>query len=122
MLRKRKRNPNDRKLDTKTGAHIHCHHDSVGSAVDLFTDERLGDMEMIDIKAIREQAENGYPVEDCVIDLCDEIERLTTCLKKANDQAEHLEREWYLRGDEVEMLQHNVFHLENVIKAMEAKQ
>ena len=34
----------------------------------------------------------------------DEIERLTACLKKANDQAEHFEREWYLRGDEIERL------------------
>ena len=31
---------------------------------------------MNDINAIREQAENGYPVEDCVIPLCDEIEQL----------------------------------------------
>ena len=31
-----------------------------------------------------------------------EIERLTTCLKKANDQGEHFEREWYLRGDAIE--------------------
>ena len=36
--------------------------------------------------------------------MCDEIERLTACLKKANDQAEHFEREWYLRGDEIERL------------------
>ena len=34
----------------------------------------------------------------------DEIERLTQALKKANDQAEHFEREWYLRGDEIERL------------------
>ncbi len=33
-----------------------------------------------------------------------ENERLTECLKKANAQAEHFEREWYLRGDEVERL------------------
>jgi hypothetical protein len=33
-----------------------------------------------------------------------EIERLTAALKKANAQAEHLEREWYLRGDELEKL------------------
>ena len=33
-----------------------------------------------------------------------EIERLTTCLKKANAQAEHFEREWHLRGDEIERL------------------
>jgi hypothetical protein len=33
-----------------------------------------------------------------------EIERLTDALKKANAQAEHFEREWYLRGDELEEL------------------
>jgi hypothetical protein len=33
-----------------------------------------------------------------------EIERLTAALKKANEQAEHFEREWYLRGDELEKL------------------
>lgn len=39
-----------------------------------------------------------------VLAMCDEIERLSACLKKANDQAEHFEREWYLRGDEIERL------------------
>ena len=34
-----------------------------------------------------------------------EIERLCACLKRANDQAEHFEREWYLRGDALEELQ-----------------
>lgn len=33
-----------------------------------------------------------------------EIERLRACLQKANDQAEHFEREWYLRGNEIERL------------------
>jgi hypothetical protein len=33
-----------------------------------------------------------------------EIARLTNCLKRANAQAEHLEREWYLRGNEIERL------------------
>jgi hypothetical protein len=33
-----------------------------------------------------------------------EIERLIAALKKANEQAEHFEREWYLRGDELEKL------------------
>lgn len=31
-------------------------------------------------------------------------EKLAASLKKANDQAEHFEREWYLRGDEIEGL------------------
>jgi hypothetical protein len=35
---------------------------------------------------------------------CAECERLRGELKKANDQAEHFEREWYLRGDEIEQL------------------
>jgi hypothetical protein len=36
-------------------------------------------------------------------DLRTEIERLTACLKKANEQADHFEREWYLRGDALEV-------------------
>jgi hypothetical protein len=31
-------------------------------------------------------------------------DRLTEALKKANEQAEHFEREWYLRGDECDRL------------------
>lgn len=34
--------------------------------------------------------------------LLERIAALTASLKKANDQAEHFEREWYLRGDEIE--------------------
>jgi chromosome segregation ATPase len=33
-----------------------------------------------------------------------EVERLTECLHRANAQAEHFEREWYLRGEEVDAL------------------
>ena len=33
-----------------------------------------------------------------------EKDRLTACLEKANASAEHFEREWYLRGDELENL------------------
>ena len=33
-----------------------------------------------------------------------ELSRLRATLKKANDQAEHFEREWYLRGDEIERM------------------
>ena len=45
----------------------------------------------------------GKELEVCN-EAADEIERLTQALKKANDQAEHFEREWYLRGDEIERL------------------
>lgn len=34
----------------------------------------------------------------------DKVQRLTAALVKANAQAEHFEREWYLRGDELERL------------------
>lgn len=34
-----------------------------------------------------------------------EVEGLRTALKKANDQAEHFERQWYLRGDAIETLE-----------------
>jgi len=71
-----------------------------------------GQSEMIDTATIKQAAidsdETGFASvltnNDTVIALCDEIERLTACLKKANDQAEHFEREWYLRGDEIERL------------------
>ena len=66
---------------------------------------------MIDIKAIKAAAKEDQKRDNTillrpstVIAMCDEIERLTACLKKANDQAEHFEREWYLRGDEIEKL------------------
>lgn len=41
---------------------------------------------------------------DVVLALLDEIERLRAALTKANAQAERFEREWYLRGDEIEQL------------------
>jgi hypothetical protein len=34
-----------------------------------------------------------------------ENKRLTEALHRANSQAEHFEREWYFRGDEIERLQ-----------------
>lgn len=42
-----------------------------------------------------------------------EIDRLTGELEKANSQAEHFEREWYLRGDRIE-------HLESCEQSMRA--
>ena len=44
-----------------------------------------------------------------------EVDRLTAALKKANDQAEHFERQWYLRGDEVEALHHNADILQTAL-------
>ena len=46
-------------------------------------------------------ARNGI---DRVIELERENKRLTEALLKVNAQAEHFEREWYLRGDEIERL------------------
>ena len=36
---------------------------------------------------------------DAIATLRAEKDRLATCLEKANINAEHFEREWYLRGD-----------------------
>ena len=33
-----------------------------------------------------------------------EVERLTECLRRANGLAEHFERHWYLRGDQIDDL------------------
>ena len=43
-----------------------------------------------------------------------EIDRLTACLKKANEQTEHFKRNWYLRGDVLERIQQwaNAYPLE----------
>lgn len=37
--------------------------------------------------------------------LYSEVQRLTQALKQANSQAEHFEREWYLRGDQIEAIE-----------------
>lgn len=47
----------------------------------------------------------GEYTPDELWEALDEIERLTTALKAANDQAERFERGWYLRGDVLEKLQ-----------------
>jgi DNA repair exonuclease SbcCD ATPase subunit len=49
--------------------------------------------------------------------LQDEIERLTAALATANKNHEHFEREWYLRGDEIERLTARNAVLEAVMKA-----
>ena len=41
---------------------------------------------------------------DTIDTLRAEKDRLTACLEKANASAEHFEREWYLRGDELDNL------------------
>jgi hypothetical protein len=41
-----------------------------------------------------------------------ENDRLTGCLKRANSQAEHFEREWYLAGDELSTLREKVKRME----------
>ena len=41
---------------------------------------------------------------DAIDNLRAEKDRLTTCLEKANISTEHFEREWYLRGDELDNL------------------
>ena len=41
---------------------------------------------------------------DAIDNLRAEKDRLMTCLEKANISTEHFEREWYLRGDELDNL------------------
>jgi hypothetical protein len=42
---------------------------------------------------------------------CPSCQKLASSLKKANDNHEHFERNWYLRGDEIESLQAKVVEL-----------
>jgi hypothetical protein len=44
-------------------------------------------------------------ISNLLIDCRDEILRLTTCLRNANENFEHFEREWYLANDRVEILE-----------------
>jgi len=68
------------------------------------------------IEAMKDMIKWDRPCYKCLSHYCNlscketlkqgqgEIERLTAALEKANAQAEHFEREWYLRGDELEKL------------------
>ena len=44
-------------------------------------------------------------ISNLLIDCRDEILRLTTCLRNANENFEHFEREWYLANDRIENLE-----------------
>jgi hypothetical protein len=44
-------------------------------------------------------------ISNLLIDCRDEIFRLTACLRNANENFEHFEREWYLANDRVEKLE-----------------
>jgi chromosome segregation ATPase len=52
-----------------------------------------------------------------------EIERLREALKKANENHEHFEREWYLRGDKIERLrqENNRLRESNQHKTMQSR-
>lgn len=64
----------------------------------------------LEIESLRERVQQlGQLARDVnsrrVTELEAETVSLTTCLRKANAEFEHFEREWYLRGDEIEALQ-----------------
>ena len=63
------------------------------------------------IRAVRESATGRGILGPAALRLADaadvllsENERLRAALTNANDQTEHFERSWYLRGDEIERL------------------
>ena len=49
---------------------------------------------------------------DAIDNLRAEKDRLMTCLEKANISTEHFEREWYLRGDELDNLRAQLAEVE----------
>jgi predicted RNase H-like nuclease (RuvC/YqgF family) len=69
----------------------------------------------------QQEANYAEKLEKELAALRNEIDRLTACLKKANSQTEHFEREWYLRGDEVERLQAALQHEKDVAEAYKAE-
>ena len=54
-----------------------------------------------------------------------EVERMEACLKRANDNHEHFEREWYLRGDQIERMeaahQQEIAQVKADLKSCQAK-
>lgn len=46
--------------------------------------------------------QDALPTNERIYKLLRENEALRESVKKANEQAEHFEREWYLRGDQIE--------------------
>lgn len=58
------------------------------------------------VQRLREMSANKIWVgSQHMREAADRIEQLEASLKKTNDQFEHFEREWYLRGDRIEELE-----------------
>ena len=58
---------------------------------------------------------------DTIDTLSAEKDRLTACLKKANISTEHFEREWYLRGDELDTMRAQLAEAQRELIAKEAQ-
>lgn len=58
---------------------------------------------------------------DTIDTLSAEKDRLTACLEKANISTEHFEREWYLRGDELDTLRAQLAEAQRELIAKEAQ-
>jgi dsDNA-specific endonuclease/ATPase MutS2 len=57
------------------------------------------------VRVLRGQRIDGRGADEIMRRAADELDRLRAVVKKANEQAEHFERGWYLRGDELERLE-----------------
>lgn len=66
--------------------------------------ERSGDMFHLGYQWEDKPHRTVSSMKDRLHAAADEIERLRSCLEKANKNHEHFERECYLRGDEIERL------------------
>ena len=66
----------------------------------------------------------GASRSDCVAIAAEadaEIQRLTTNLRIANDQAKHFELAWLRRGDEIERLERERLQRENLTKQLRGR-
>lgn len=76
------------------------------------------------VERLRRRAHNGIePMHELarldMLEASAEIERLSAALAKANDLAERFEREWYLRGDEIERLREHAVILAETARQVE---
>lgn len=74
--------------------------------------------EVESVLAYAENCVDSDPTARGIKCLAAEIRRLHACLEKSNSNHEHFEREWYLRGDEIERLHARVRELEECKKLL----
>lgn len=84
--------------------------ESVALAIERYLEIRAGEDVPVDPRELAASAINAMPKSDAQA----QIDALSACVRRANEQAEKFEREWYLRGDEIEAKNDRLHELETL--------